>query len=214
VKYVETNDLIKLLAQDAPVRSRIGRTLALAAVAGILISGTMFFAGIGFRDDIAAAMQTGRFLFKFVFTIALAITAFAVVQRIGRPGVPLKVWTWALLLAPLLLVAAASAEMMIMPEASWRPRMMGHNARFCLTFIPLLSIGPLACFLFALRQGAPERPGIAGAVAGLAASGIAATFYASNCTDDSPLFVAFWYPIAIALVALVGYIAGSKLLRW
>jgi hypothetical protein len=104
--------------------------------------------------------------------------------------------------------------MMIMPEASWRPRMMGHNARFCLTFIPLLSIGPLACFLFALRQGAPERPGIAGAVAGLAASGIAATFYASNCTDDSPLFVAFWYPIAIALVTLVGYIAGSKLLRW
>ncbi|PZM16870.1 NrsF family protein [Rhizobium tubonense] len=211
---METNDFINLLAQDAPVRSRIGRTLALAAGVGILISGAMFFAGIGFRDDIATAIQTNRFLFKFVFTIALAATAFSLVYRIGRPGVPLKLWGWALVAAPLLLAAAVFTEMAVMPADSWSARMVGHNARFCLTFIPLLSIGPLACFLFALRQGAPERPGIAGAVAGLAASGIAATFYASNCTDDSPLFVALWYPIAIALVTLVGYIAGSKLLRW
>jgi hypothetical protein len=214
VKYVETNDFINLLAQDAPVRSRIGRTLALAAVVGILISGAMFFAGIGFRDDIDTAIQTSRFLFKFVFTIALAATAFSLVYRIGRPGVPLKRWNWALLAAPLLLAAAVFIELAVMPADSWSARMVGHNARFCLTFIPLLSIGPLACFIFALRQGAPEKPGIAGAVAGLAASGIAATFYASNCTDDSPLFVALWYPIAIALVTLVGYIAGSKLLRW
>jgi hypothetical protein len=214
VKYVETNDFIKLLAQDAPVRSRIGRTLALAAVGGILISGAMFFAGIGFRDDIDNALQTSRFLFKFVFTIALATTAFSLVYHIGRPGVPLKRWSWALLIAPLLLAAAVFTEMTVMPADSWSARMVGHNARFCLTLIPLLSIGPLACFIFALRQSAPAKPGIAGAVAGLAASGIAATFYASNCTDDSPLFVALWYPIAIALVTLVGYIAGSKLLRW
>jgi hypothetical protein len=55
---------------------------------------------------------------------------------------------------------------------------------------------------------------LAGAVAGLAASGIAATFYASNCTDDSPLFVITWYPIAILIVAAVGYLIGRKLLRW
>jgi hypothetical protein len=55
---------------------------------------------------------------------------------------------------------------------------------------------------------------LAGAVAGLAASGIAATFYASNCTDDSPLFVLLWYPLAIAIVTAVGYVAGGRLLRW
>jgi len=65
-----------------------------------------------------------------------------------------------------------------------------------------------------LRQGAPTRPGLAGAVAGLAASGIAATFYASNCTDDSPLFVATWYPIATAMVVVVGYLIGTRALRW
>ncbi|MEZ2221995.1 NrsF family protein [Rhizobium sp. RCC_161_2] len=211
---MKTDDLIHLLTQDAPVRTRIGPALTLAAIGGILISGVMFFAAFGFRSDIGSAVETVRFLFKFVVTIALAVTASTVVFRIGRPGVSLRPWGWTLLAAPLLLSVAAFVEMMAMPADSWGARMMGHNARFCLTIIPLLSIGPLACFLFALRQGAPEKPGVAGAVAGLAASGIAATFYASNCTDDSPLFVLLWYPIAITIVTAVGYILGKRLLRW
>ncbi len=211
---MKTDDLINLLAQDAPVRTRIGKVLTLAVVAGILISGGIFFAMIGFRADIDTAMKTVRFLFKFVVTIALAATACAVVFRIGRPDASLRLWGWTLLAAPILLLAAVAAEMAVMPADSWSARMIGHNARFCLTLIPLLSIGPLACFLFALRHGAPEKPGAAGAVAGLAASGIAATFYASNCTDDSPLFVMLWYPVAIAMVTAVGYILGKRLLRW
>ncbi len=211
---MKTDDLINLLAQDAPVRTRIGKALTLAVIAGILISGGLFFAVIGFRADIDTAMETVRFLFKFVVTIALAATACAVVFRIGRPGVSLRLWGWTLLAAPLLLLVAVAAEMAVVPADSWSARMIGHNARFCLTLIPLLSIGPLACFLFALRHGAPEKPGAAGAVAGLAASGIAATFYASNCTDDSPLFVLLWYPIAIAMVTAAGYILGRRLLRW
>ena len=51
-------------------------------------------------------------------------------------------------------------------------------------------------------------------IAGLASAGIAATYYASNCTDDSPLFVVTWYPLAAGIVALVGAAAGSRLLRW
>lgn len=211
---MKTDDLINLLAQDTPVRTRIGKALTMAVIAGILISGGIFFAAIGFRADIDNAVETVRFLFKFVVTIALAVTACAVVFRIGRPGASLRIWGWMLLAAPLLLLAAAIAEMAVMPTDSWGARMIGHNARFCLTLIPLLSIGPLACFLFALRNGAPEKPGVAGAIAGLAASGIAATFYASNCTDDSPLFVLLWYPIAIAMVAAAGYLLGRRMLRW
>ena len=59
--------------------------------------------------------------------------------------------------------------------------------------IPMLSVLPLAALLFALRQGAPSRPALTGAVAGLAATGIGATLYASHCMDDSPLFMAAWY---------------------
>jgi hypothetical protein len=93
-------------------------------------------------------------------------------------------------------------------------KLVGHNARVCLTPIPLLSIGPLICFMIVLRRGAPSNPGWAGAVAGLAAGAIAATFYASNCNDDGPLFVATWYPIAIIAVSAVGYLIGTKVLKW
>jgi hypothetical protein len=103
---------------------------------------------------------------------------------------------------------------LVLPENQWLPHLVGHKVRFCLTLIPLLSVGPLACLMVALRQGAPSNPGLAGAVAGLAASGIAATFYAANCTDDSPLFVMTWYPIAILVVTTAGFLIGRKLLKW
>ncbi len=211
---MKTENLIELLAQDAPVRSSLTHMLQQASIAAVLIVAIAFFSAIGFRQDIGAAMHTGRFLFKFVITLALAITGSLVMYRIGKPGVPLRWWGWALLIPLALAVGAAVFELSVMPPETWMTRMIGHNARLCLTIIPSLSVGPLACFLLAIRHGAPTRPALAGAVAGLVAAGIAATFYAANCDDDSPLFVLLWYPIAISAVTGVGALAGQRLLRW
>jgi len=93
-------------------------------------------------------------------------------------------------------------------------RMIGKNSWICMTAIPVLSLPILAGALIGLRHGAPARPAVAGAVAGLLSAGLAATLYASHCTDDSPLFVATWYTLATALVTAVGALAGSKLLKW
>ena len=71
----------------------------------------------------------------------------------------------------------------------------------------------VACLLIVLRRGASENPGVAGGLAGMAASGIAATFYAANCTDDSPLLVCTWYPLATLAISAVGYLLGVKLLK-
>jgi hypothetical protein len=210
---VKTDDLIELLAKDlAPWRFR--SIVAGAVAGGIIIAAIVFFAGIGFRPDISEAVESNRFLFKFVVTVSLAVTAIWVTLNVGRPGGSLAQRGLALAIAPALLACAAVAELLVLPESQWMPSLVGHNARFCLTLIPLLSLGPLACFLAALREGAPSSPGLAGAVAGLAASGIAATFYAANCTDDSALFVITWYPIAILMVTTAGYLVGRKLLSW
>ncbi|CZT37109.1 NrsF family protein [Rhizobium sp. 9140] len=211
---MKTDDLIDLLVQDTPVRLNLDHILAHAAIAATLIAGISFFSVIGLRDDIATAIATGRFLFKFVITMSLAVTAGVVMRRIGKPGAPLK-WAAIALVTPVLLVLGSAAfELIVMPPATWMPRMMGHNSGLCLTIIPFLSFGPLACFLYALRYAAPVRPALAGAVAGVASAAIAATFYAANCDDDSPLFVMFWYPIAISIVAATGALIGGKTLRW
>lgn len=211
---MKTDDLIKILSQDAAVKTNVARAIGWAIAGGILIAGLAFFAVIGFRPDIAQALETVRFGFKFVVTISMAIAAIGMVLRVARPGVPLSGWGWALAAAPVLLGAAVLIELTVTPETAWTVKMVGTNARNCLTVIPVLSIAPLAGLLLALKQGAPTRPGLAGAIAGLASSAIAATFYASNCPDDSPLFVVTWYPIAVGIVVLVGYVAGSRLLKW
>jgi hypothetical protein len=211
---VKTDDLIDLLAQDSAPPLRLRSLLAMALAGGIIIAAILFFVGIGFRPDISEAVTSNRFLFKFVATISLAVTAIWVTLSVGRPSGSLAHRGLVLAIAPTLLVCAAVIELLVLPESQWMPLLVGHNARFCLTLIPLLSIGPLACLLAALRVGAPSSPGLAGAVAGLAASGIAATFYAANCTDDSALFVITWYPIATLIVTTAGYLIGRKLLRW
>jgi hypothetical protein len=112
------------------------------------------------------------------------------------------------------LTAAIGGEMMMPQRLPMMTRLVGKNSWTCLTAIPLMSLPILAGALIGLRHGAPARPAIAGAIAGLLSAGLAATLYASHCTDDSPLFVAAWYTIATALVAAIGALAGAKLLRY
>jgi hypothetical protein len=212
---VQTDDLIEALVEDRASPSMPPYAAVLwALIAGTVIAGILFTIMLGYRHDIAQAAQTYRFLFKFVVTLTLAATVIPLVLRIFRPEAVLGRSLWLIALAPAMLAAAAFAELIVMPPATWLPRLIGTNARFCLTMIPLLSIAPLLAFLAALRKGAPADPGLAGALAGVASAAIAGTLYASHCTDDSPLFVIVWYPIAIGLVTLVGYYAGRRWLAW
>ncbi|MGA8170556.1 MAG: NrsF family protein [Methylocystis sp.] len=212
---MNTDNLIDALAADLTVSKFRFRQLFMGAMAvGAILAAIMFLSFIGIRPDFGQALATPRFPFKFVATLVLTITSTGLLWRLSRPGVSLGPWEWAWLAAPVLLVGAEMVELVVIPASNWWPRLIGTNAAFCLVLIPFLSIGPLACILMFLRQGAPTRPGLAGAVAGLVSGGVAATLYASHCIDDSPLFVATWYPMAIGIVALVGYLAGSRVLRW
>jgi hypothetical protein len=159
-------------------------------------------------------MRNPFFDLKFAVTLALAISAIAVSLHLSRPEASLRGFGWYLFVPAGLLVAGISGEMMMPQRLSMMTRLVGSNSKVCLTVIPLLSLPLLAGALIGLRHGAPARPALAGAVAGMLSAGFAATLYASHCTDDSPLFVAFWYTIATALVTAVGALLGSKLLKY
>lgn len=212
---MRTEELIGALVADlTATRTTFRQIFAGAVVLGTVIAAGFFFAFIGLRPDFDHALESARFPLKFLFTLALLTTATGLLSRLAVPGVSAGGWASALLAPPIALAVAVAAELLVLPGAAWWPNLVGSNARLCLMLIPLLSIGPLACLLIALRQGAPSEPGLAGAVAGLVAGGVAATLYASNCTDDSPLFVATWYTLAIVVVSSAGYALGSCLLKW
>jgi hypothetical protein len=211
---METERLIKTLSLDARRSAPMARAWTIALAAAVAAAAAIFFTLIGPRSDIASAAETWRFLFKFVVTLALFGTGLFAIAALARPGATSRQRLAALLLAPALLVFAVAVELAVLPAGQIGPRLVGNNALLCLTFIPLIGIGPLAAFLLALRHGAPDAPGLAGAVAGLAAGGLAATFYAAHCTDDSPLFVATWYPLAVLLLAAAGAAAARRVARW
>ena len=212
---MDTDQLIRTLAVDNTHRARpVSFTLMLALLAAAPVSLLMFFTELGVRSDIMTAMRNPFFDLKFAVTLALAISAIAVSLHLSRPEVSLRGFGW-LLLAPVgILAAAIGGEMMMPQRLPMMTRLVGSNSKVCMTAIPLMSLPLLAAALIGLRHGAPTRPAIAGAIAGLLSAGLAATLYASHCTDDSPLFVATWYTIATALVTAVGALAGSRVLRF
>jgi len=182
--------------------------------ASIAIAALVFFAVLGLRADFTAALETPRFLFKFLVTITLVVSAFGCIRALSRPGVPSLRAIACLAAAPALITLAVIAELLALPSNTWSATMIGTNSVVCLTYIPLIGVGPLAVLLLALRHGAPSRLALAGAVAGLLAGGIAATFYAAQCNDDSPLFIAVWYTFAIASLAALGAAGARRLARW
>jgi hypothetical protein len=212
---METDQLIRTLAADNTERARpVGFVLALSLVAAAPVSILMFFATLGIRPDVMTAMHNPFFDLKFAVTLALAIAATAVSLHLSRPEALLRGWALLLLIPAGILAAGIGGEMMMPQRLPMMTRLIGNNSRACMTAIPFMSLPLLAGALVGLRHGAPARPAVAGAIAGMMSAGFAATLYASHCTDDSPLFVATWYTIATALVSAIGALAGSKLLRF
>lgn len=212
---MKTDELILALGADARPRGpSLTARLLLALAIGACVSLTIFMATVGPRPDFMPATHTMRFDLKFLDTLALLTPSFLLCLRMSRPEVTAgTMLAW--LLAPVALLAIAVAvELATVPSDLWMRKLIGRNWYHCLSLVPLYALPPLAALILALRAGAPRYPGLTGALAGLAAAGVSATIYATNCNDDSPLFVATWYPLATAVVAGLGTLAGRRWLTW
>jgi hypothetical protein len=211
---VKTDEFIKALASDRTVAPPPARTLTWNLLCGGAVALVGFLWVVGLRPDLAQALASPRFVLKPVLTLSLFIAAVAVLLRLARPAAGLGGRLRWLLVAPVLLAAGVFVELNLLPPGLWAERAVGTNSLWCLTMIPLIAVAPLTCALHALRQAAPTRPTLTGAMAGLVSGALAATFYAFHCTDDSPLFVAIWYVLALGIVTGAGALGGRQLLRW
>jgi hypothetical protein len=211
---MKTDDLIRALSSDLAPGPSIETRFAVAFLPGVLIALALFAITLGPRPDLVVVASDMRFLFKFVVTLLLALCSALLVWRLVRPGAPARLQIAVLALVPLVLAAGVLMELFVLPTDSWCPKLIGSNGLVCLVSIPFFALPMLIAEILALRQGAPTRPVLTGVVAGLFAGGVAAAIYAAHCPDDSPLFVALWYSLGIAIVAFVGGIAGRLALRW
>jgi hypothetical protein len=212
---VKTSEFIAALTADPiPEPIRLGRRVAVALVIGFVGSVALYCLMLGPRPDVAAASETMRFRMKFVDSFAFALPSLLLTLRLARPDAkPRALALW--LVAPLILLAAGVvAELLLVPQSAWMSRLIGANAVHCTVTIPILAAPVLIALIVALRAGAPLHPVLTGAMAGAAAAGVGALVYASSCPDDSPLFVATWYPLATLICMGAGALAGRRFLAW
>ena len=212
---MRTSEFIAALAADpVPEPIRLGRRVVAALAIGFLGSLAIYALLMGPRPDIADAVQTMRFNLKFVDAFAFALPS--LLLTLGSPAPtpkPRAIALW--LLAPLILLAAGVVvELVVVPSNEWMSRLVGHHSMFCMRMIPLLA-APYA-------RGVDRRPSRWRAAPSRldrcarrrSSAGIAALLYASHCPDDSPLFVATWYPLATLICMGVGALAGRRFLAW
>ena len=211
---MRTDELIRTLVADVQPAPGVGKTLAVALAMVFALVATAFVLVLGPRPDIASAATTVRFDLKIVQMALLFGAALMLALRLSVPGA--SAWrAGAGVAAVALLIAAAMAlELAVLPRAKWLTVAIGSNALVCLPAIMSMGLPLLAAALYAFRLGAPTRPALTGAVAGLAAGAAAAVVYATHCTDDLPLFVALWYGIALSVLTVIGALVGRVVLRW
>ncbi len=211
---MKTEELIRALAADRePSGPRPGVFLAFAAAAGLVISVALFVGFVGLRPDLMSSASLPLMLKPVEMGLLVAASAVALV-RLASPGAPLGRTVIVAALVPAIVLVALAVELTVVPRSEWLVRLAGVHWYVCVINMVVLSLPMLAALLFALRHGAPTRPALAGAGAGLLSGALSASLYILHCPDDSPIFVSAWFTLAIAIATGIGAIAGYRFLRW
>ena len=175
--------------------------LSLATAAGLVV---LLF---GVRPNLALLGRPA--LHKILSMLALAFGAWLLVRDAALPGGP-RFRIGVLLPGVLLLLLGAVTDtsgLPLMGRSSW-------TVPICVSSIFLVSLPALAMIMSTLRMGAPTRPPLAGATAGLLAGALGAAAYVLTCKNDAGWFVAIWYTSAVLLVTVVGASLGRRALAW
>ena len=212
---MRTDDLIANLAGNlSPVkRGAAARQLLATLALGIAASAAVMLLALGPRHHFAEVMQHDGMWMKLAYTFALAGFGFWLVGRAGRPGTSLAGGA-ILLVLPLLAIVLLAGLQLAQPGADSDGLMMGHSSLVCAPLIVMVALPTLLAAFWGLRQLAPTRLGLAGAMAGLFAGAAGAFVYAFHCTEEAAPFVAIWYTLGIALTTAIGAFLGRWALRW
>lgn len=207
-----TDDLIRRLAASAPPAPLSARAATLPVAAALLAALGLFLLLAGPRADLAQAMAQPVVAAKSLLPLALSVAALAAAWRSARPARALRP---GLLALPVVAVLGLFVLRLVQtPSAQVVPGILGHSAAACMLSIAALSAPAIGAGLMVFRRGAALRPALTGGLIGMAASGGAAAGYALHCTEDSPLFYATWYGLAILVCSAMAAMAGRRLLRW
>ncbi len=215
MRDMKTDEFINALVEDQGANiASFGFKFVAWIASGLTLSLMIFFMFLRVRADFSDLMTDPHVMFKFIFAASLLSSLLPLLVYARSPEINLlPVLRW--LILPLLVLAGGVVfQLMTSRPDAWLSGMIGEHPMACLGNIPVLAIGPFIALLLILRSGAPTQPVLSGAAAGAISASLASFIYALHCPDDSALFVAVWYSLAIAIMTGFGAVMGAKWLKW
>ena len=213
---MKTNDLIAMLATEASATPTVSplRRCVQATATGLAISLALVLTLWGLNPELNALAHTQAFWVKVVWLVLTCTFAVPVVMHLARPGVAAGRGVWGIAAALAGMAILALAQVATVDADTGMSLMLGGSWQVCSASIAALSVPLLAALLWMLRGMAPTRPALAGASAGLMAAAMSGLVYSLHCPETAYPFLAVWYVAGMALMAGVGALLGSRLLRW
>ncbi|MCC7327184.1 MAG: DUF1109 domain-containing protein [Burkholderiales bacterium] len=214
---MKTDDLLVLLAAGAgpvdtrlPVR-RFRWALVMATLAGIVVMA----ASLGVRPTLGRDTGLPMFWFKELFCLALAAIGLVAALRIARPGATRLAWPMALLAALLVVMgAAAGFQLWAAPAQDRLGVWLGLSWNQCPFNIVVLSAPFFIALIWGMKQLAPTRLRLAGAIAGFGSGAMGALVYSLHCPELTAPFIVTWYVLGMLVSTGLGALLGPRLLRW
>lgn len=212
---MKTEDLIARLVNDpmplplAPPQ-RLAHTLLGAGALCVLL----LWLVLGINPELSALMVQPAFVAKMAWLLGLMAVCGYGLLRLARPGMPRGRSVEAIALVFVSMLVLGLAQLWRTVPSARMGQWLGVSWGMCLLSIVLLGLPVLAALLWALRQLAPTHAVLTGAVAGGLAGSVAAAVYSLHCTETSYVFYAAWYGGGVALVGVLGAVAGKRWLRW
>jgi hypothetical protein len=216
---VNTDRLIDLLSANLEPVGPVSfeKRLFLAMLIGGVAALILMLATVGPRANLDSTAHLSWTALKLLFAVSVSGTATLPFLRSLRPGLEKATHPGIIFLPFLAAIATALAMLLFVTPQTWRTMIRGANSASsarCLICIIFFAVLPFAALVCAIRQSAPTRLSLSGAIAGVIAGGLGAAVYAFSCSSDTIPFIAVFYGTAIALCAFIGAQLAPWLLRW
>ncbi len=207
---MDSDDLIARLARDAKPVRRLAPpwmgALAWLAVAGLFMGGVV--AVVGLRHDLEARLGLMSEQLNLVFAGATAVLAALGAFHLARPDGDAR-WAWVPVAPALGWIAGMGAGCI---GEIWRGGLVMGTSFECARFIVGFGVPLTLSMLWMVRHAALTRPVEVAALAGLAASAMAALGLALVHHLDAAAMVLVWHGGSVALSVWVAKRWGTKAL--
>lgn len=215
---MKTDELIDIIAKDQIIQTPRPLWQYFGFGALILIAYTVFLffsSGMGIRANYPEVLWALPVLFKQILPLFLLIALYSAIKALRFPE---SRWHRSYALP----IAIYFAFMLVLFISAWldtpadvrKALIMGSSRLKCLITIPIYAWVVMGFLFVGLRQFAPTKRTELAVLTAFVATALAIVIYAMGCIEDSPLFYAIWYNLALAISVLIGAILGYYWLKW